>query len=119
MTTKIEATPVKVVKSKGGNSLVEWVEGADIYRSWLPNKEVADGHTKNPEKGLSYGDDFTPLLKHLPTAAVIIQSLHNRGLWTKEDVEANPQLAWDAVAVVYGPVINMLISGELDKEKDK
>lgn len=108
---------VKPIKSKGGNTLVEWVEGAAIYRSWLPNKEVKDDEANNPEKGLPYGDDLTPLLKHLPTAAVIMQALHNNGLWTLEDIKINPSLTLSSLAAVYGQVINVLVLGELEKEK--
>lgn len=108
---------VKVIKSKAGNTLVEWMEDINVYRAWLPYKDVVNGEVKSPEKGVPYGDDFTPLIKPLPTVVAIVQALHNNGLWTMSDVKLNPALVWSGVAMAFNPIINTLVSGELVKDK--
>lgn len=101
---------VTTVKSKDGQSLVEWTDEGVVQRAWFPVKDVKDGRVAKVEAGLPYGDDFGKLLKGLPTAKSITQALNSAGIWSYEELRRNPQKVQDALGRAFAPVVTNLIS---------
>lgn len=102
---------VRVLKSKDGNSLVEWKKEGNTFRTWVPASEVQDGYVGNPERGLPYGDDLVHELS-MPSSADLEQALHNQGLWTREDMARNPQQVMAAISHAYSSVVTFLLSNK-------
>lgn len=100
---------VRVLKSKDGNSLVEWKVEGNIFRTWVPAGDVIDGEVQHPERGLLYGDDLVHQLT-MPTSADLEQALHNQGLWTREDMAHNPQQVMAALSNAFSNVVTFLLS---------
>lgn len=98
---------VRVIKTKAGQSLIEWNEDNNMHRAWVPHEDVKHGEIETPERGLPYGDEIE--LTDLPKAAAIVQALHNAGLWTWEDIRVNPSAVQSAVTQVYDSVISQLL----------
>lgn len=102
---------VRVLKSKDGNSLVEWTVEGNIFRTWVPAGEVQEGYVDHPERGLAYGDELAHELE-MPTSAELEQALHNQGLWTREDIAKNPQQVLAAISHAYSSVVTFLLSNK-------
>ncbi len=99
-------TKVKVVRNKNGNSLVEWTYGGKPRRAWVPMdkvQKVGEDHLVNrPSAFPPYGHNFAKLLTPSVTPDAIDAELKRRGIWTIEDLRANPNSALGALQSVYG-----------------
>lgn len=99
---------VTTLKSKDGKSLIEWRDGNNVYRTWVPVEEVKDGKVENPERGISYGDDLVHSIE-MPITEDLQQALHNQGLWTLKDMAQNPQQVLAALSNAYSNVVTQLL----------
>lgn len=98
---------VRVITRQKDVALVEWMEGEEARRSWLPAKEVAqwaDGtyHATEPSRGIPYGDDFLTSTKLHATTGAISKELRRRGIWTADDALSNAPAVYGALQAVYG-----------------
>lgn len=106
---------VQTIKVKDGKTLAEWTDEAlNVRRSWFPADSIKDGEVKDPERGLAHGDDLGSKLGKLPNKETIVQALHNQGLWSYEDVAANPSKVQTALATVYAPLATSLLTPKGD-----
>lgn len=78
--------PYQIVQTMGNNQLVEFVDDGLTHRVWLPRGEEVS--LTNLQRGIEIG----PTLEDLETlglvidARVLLEGLHRRGIWTKEDL---------------------------------
>lgn len=101
---------VTIIKVKEGQALVEWTdEKVNVHRAWFPVESVVDGEVEDVDRGLEYGDDFTALIKKLPSKADIMQALHNQGLWSYSDLAINPAKVQLALTLSFASVLNLLL----------
>ena len=98
--------PVRVVEKKGKSALVEWDEGDDQRRGFVPVKEIEGG--KCGEDGLGaaipYGAPWEQFidLSEL-NAETLARNLRRLGVWTADDLERNPK----ALRQALGDVLNV------------
>ncbi len=99
---------VTIVQRTGGTVVVEWREGETPFRAALPLAELTldrDGRTaecKHPEWGIPYGEDFSAHIHPAATGESIDRELKRAGIWTAEDLLANPNGAAGALQRAYG-----------------
>ena len=97
--------PVKVLRSKGQVSVVEWNDHGRYRRTIVPRNTVLEEDSKTSvlesalEMGIPYGVDWESRLKRsfIITGAKVAEQLEVLGIWTKEDYEKNPSRVQSAV----------------------
>ena len=101
-----ELTKVKVLRSKGQASVVEWDESGRTRRTIVPRDVVFESEagqtyveTESLDMGIPYGADWESRLKksYIITGAKVAEQLEVSGIWTKEDYDKNPNVAQQAV----------------------
>ncbi len=107
---------VRVIKTKRGHSLIEWTShDGTPRRSFVPADRVemdAEGKqtVEHPERGVLFGLDFSKIIEPItidPDA--IDKELKLAGIWSAEDVRANPHVAQGAIIRALGVVLNNLL----------
>lgn len=99
---------VKVVESKGKSALVQWRDGDDLRRAYVPADKVtvADEGARCDEDtlkaGIPYGVPWEELIKFDIDPAAIARELRLRGIWTSRDLEMNPKALRRAVDEATG-----------------
>jgi len=98
---------VKIVGRENGKVLVEWREDGCLRRGIVP-EEVVNGEVIDDELlslAITYGIDFEFLLEQAldnVTPQAITCRLHNAGIWTYEDMRANPTVVRGVIMAAYG-----------------
>lgn len=99
-------TKVTPVRNKDGKTLVEWTYAQKLHRSWVPTEDVlivdGDHRVERPSAGVPYGHNFAKSLTPSVTPDAIDAELKRRGIWTIEDLRANPNAALGALQSAYG-----------------
>jgi hypothetical protein len=97
---------VKVLRSKGQASVVEWDDAGRTRRTVVPRNAVFEDEAKQPyvseeslDKGIPYGADWETRLSKsfVITGAKVAEQLEVSGIWTKEDYDKNPSIVQQAV----------------------
>ena len=83
---KPKRTPVRVVATKGGSSLVEWGE----CRAYVPASSVKGDAVSDLtlSRGIPYGVPWDDLAEGLAA------KMHGVGIWTTDDLAHNARLAF-------------------------
>lgn len=97
---------VSVIRSKGKASLVEYIKDGGLYRCVLPENCI-DGTMVNEldlEAAISYGIDWEGELDENITIRrdVLINSLHEYGVWTYSDFVSDPNSVIGALHAAFG-----------------
>lgn len=97
---------VKVIRSKGQASLVEWIEQGEVRRGVVPddilfdrNKNIASITEDALATAIPYGVPFDEMNLAVDAKA-LARELHKYGVWTAKDVQDNQQAVMQAVRVV-------------------
>jgi len=93
-------TKVKVIDCKEGSALVEWVTEDGLKRVYVPEKKIVDGMCldKVLDAGIPYGVPWAQFLDVSEVTPENIQrTLYQHGIWTAEDIMADPTTALRAV----------------------
>jgi len=98
---------VKVVLRKSGWALVQYREADVSYRCWVPETMVVttpDGRitVDDPSLGVPYGIRFDLLPDFHIKSVDLGEELHRRGIWTLEDMAANPNAVVASIVAVGG-----------------
>ncbi|KKM04301.1 hypothetical protein LCGC14_1765620 [marine sediment metagenome] len=97
---------VKVIRSKGQVTLIEWDDAGRFRRILVPREVVFESKNgrglvteESLEMGMPYGVNWEARLQKsfIITGAKIAEQLEVAGIWTKEDYEQNPSVAQQAV----------------------
>lgn len=120
---------VKVIRSKGQVSLIQWNDEGRIRRMLVPRMEVVEDETKRtyiPDKalamGIPYGANWEARLKesYIITGEKIAEQLEAVGIWTKEDYDQNPSIVHQAVLGAARQVLSELhaVAHSIPKQED-
>lgn len=93
-----EQTKVSVIDTVGDNHLIQWLDPQEGYkRAWVPKEDVTgftpglrEGYCANPDRGIAYGDPLEDVGDHLIDSAAIAFALRRGGIWTWDQILANP-----------------------------
>ena len=102
---------VRVVK-EGATVLVEWLDRTGIERrAVLPPEAVERSSVMEDvlETAAPYGERWESKVGKMPTGKQIAEVLHKRGIWTLDDLRANPQGALQSIYEVCGVTIKKLL----------
>lgn len=113
---------VKLIRRQGHAQLVEWHQpGADgtpqYFRSVLPLSALSivgqhEAEYDDPQRGIPYGEPWEEYLMEAgvseATATVIANELRRMGIWTVEELQADPNTARAAFQKGYGMDVQRL-----------
>ncbi len=108
---------VRVIAKKGKSALVEWGDDAGIHRAFVPTDSItldSSNHDRTVVSaddlaiGLPYGVEWSTAVTFDLSVEEMEQALYRRGIWTVDDVRANPQAAVSALAYAYGANLRAL-----------
>lgn len=107
-------TQVVVIRTKGLSALVEWQDDAGAHRSYVPVRTIRyrdeSPYVKDPSQGIAYGVDFTEAIRGRVSPKEIHAALNRAGIWTWEDVLANPTTVVAVVVDATGVANHLLAS---------
>jgi hypothetical protein len=85
---------VKVVESKGKSALVQWRDGDDLRRAYVPADKVKGDQCDEDtlKAGIPYGVPWEQLITIKFDPVAIARLLRQRGIWTSRDLEMNPNM---------------------------
>lgn len=106
--TDKELIVVRVIRSKGQASVVEWDDSGRNRRTIVPRSAVLEGegeddkiyvYNEDLDIGIPYGIDWESRLKksYIITGAKLAEQLEVTGIWTKEDYARNPSIVQSAI----------------------
>lgn len=107
-----DLTAVVVIRTKGQSSLVEWQDEAGSHRSWMPARSIRYRddlpYVKEPAQGIAYGVDFAEAIRGKVSPKEIHTALNKAGVWTWEDVLAQPATVVAVVTDATGVANHLL-----------
>lgn len=91
---------VQCLEREGESALVQWLDGEDARRCYVPADEIADGKVAKStlDEGTPYGvpwEDVLDTSKFTPQN--LARQLRKAGIWTRQDVEKKPKAVERAV----------------------
>ena len=101
---RVKKIPVSVITRKGESALVEWVEGEEIRRVFIPRDTISADEKVEEDilsDGAPYGVEWEKVEFPEITSADLARSLRRSGIWTVEDLRLNPNLAISAIKSIY------------------
>jgi hypothetical protein len=112
-----KSTPVRLIREEGKAALVEWIDEDGRYqRAILPSKLVTDGvgggwlvAQTDLDAGMPYGVPWAELITIEVTPQIIEHELRKAGLWTFQDLQANPNVTLGALVAAYGVSLSSLL----------
>jgi len=113
-----ERKDVRVVARKNKSALVEWADADGFHRGFVPDTAVDVSGGSRVTASVSESDLGMALPYGVPWADVVTlelsmkemeQALHNRGIWTAQDVRENHRAAVAAIGYAYSANIRSLI----------
>lgn len=111
------------VRHKNGLYLVEWKQGASLRRAWIRGDQIGWREGKRlgvtrPDGGIPYGVDWSRLIGNIIISSDDLDSeLKRNGIWTTDDLRANPQSVFSAIQGATGVTLGLLINAA--KEYDR
>jgi len=109
---------VSVIRQRGQAALVEWVDSEGAHRATIPASAIHKGHASQDELeyGIPYGAPWEDLIALAATPDTIAAELRRRGIWTKEDLFSQPNVAVGAIQAAYGFDLAALIKAARQHE---
>ena len=109
----VKRVSVHIVR-EGVTVLVEWLDRTGVERrAVLPPESVERSSVPEDvlESAAPYGERWEEKVGKLPTGKELAERLHVRGIWTLDDMRANPQGALMSIYEVCGMTIKGLLEG--------
>lgn len=109
---------MKTIKRAGQSTLVEWKDDGRAQRTWVPVGLEDDEETVR--MGIPYGVPWADIL--IPRAIFpedLEAKLHERGIWTAEDAQANPQAIVGAIVELIGVDMAAVVKAAREYEKER
>ncbi len=102
---------VRLIRATGKAALVEWVHQGKLNRAVVPLDAIQDGAVTNNvlAAAIPYGVAWEEIEFHRPSPAQIANALREAGIWTREDLFANPNKAIGVLQAIYGVDLGALI----------
>lgn len=100
-------TKTQIIRRKNGMVLVQWNEEETFRQAWVTPQMIAsdDGQNAwvhNPGAGIPRGVDWHRIFTFVATSKDVDRELKRVGIWTVEDLEANPNAALGAIKSALG-----------------
>lgn len=113
-TEPVEAEPVvavTVIHEQGPTALVQWAEGRDMRRAFVPTAVVHDGHVAQDEldAGIPYGVRWEQFITITGTPDDVGYELRRRNIWTLRDLEGRYREAQVAFLSAFGADIGAML----------
>lgn len=103
---------VRLVKKLQDSYLVEYLYNDGLKRCYIPQNQYSDEVELDVlEMGIPYGDEFT-VPDITIRSDVLLNELHRRGIWTKEDVIENADTANAAIRYLVNLTVHNLFKEE-------
>lgn len=118
----MDQVQTKVINRQNRLLLVEWTDGA-THRAWVTPDMVVDdtgrvATIEHPQGGIPYGVDWSALLSGTISADEIKTRLYGSGIWTVEDLQAQPKVALGVIQAVAGNVLQELLTNARAYQKE-
>ena len=102
---------IDIIERKGQSALVEWPQGGDLRRAYVPASKIKDAKCDEDvlNAGLPFGVPWEELIDASGlTPGAIAMELRRRGIWTSADIERNPKGVRRAVDAATGLTMGAL-----------
>jgi hypothetical protein len=102
---KARAVTVRVVTQKGKSALVEWAEGGDLRRAFVPADRVEGDRVdaETLEASIPYGVPWAELVDLSAATPENFQAeMHRHGVWTVADLESKPKVIRRVTDIITG-----------------
>ena len=115
---------VRIIRRKNGLSLIEWRDSNEkFHRGWIPDIEISfgsgnEGNVLDPDMSVPYGIPWREFISINATPVGIEDELYRRGIWTIEELRADPKSAQAAIQAVYGMDLSALLNEMSRYEKE-
>jgi hypothetical protein len=99
---------VRVAERKGQSVLVEWLDGKDRRRVFVPANKVEGDKVEDAvlDAGIPYGVPWREFVDMSGiTPEMVERELRRRGVWTAADMERNTVGVSKAIAALISPVV--------------
>ena len=114
---KTKKLAIRLVQKAGEAGLVEWVDGADWKRAYIPLDEVAVKVDETVlDAGIPYGLEWNKIKPKQLDPLDLQNQLRKAGIWTAEDLAHNPQAASLALLEFAGANLTAIIEFSYKKE---
>jgi len=111
---KVERVPVRVIAHHASTTLVEWSDGVSARRAFVPDMVLDNGKVAQDEldAGIEYGIPWDKLIVKniLVDARDICAALRANGIWTLENVHANPGVINGILVSLMGDTYKQIIT---------
>lgn len=117
---KKEPISVVALKVAGGSALVEWVENGEVRRGYLPTNKVREGALLPPtelKRALPYGVRWEKV-KLIADPQRLAKELHDRDIWTYDDLVKNPGGGLSALQAAYRVDLAALLSFAREQQEE-
>lgn len=113
----------KVINRHKGLTLVEWLTDGALHRAWVtPDMITTEGdasvEVESPETGIPYGVTWSRLISANIDLKQLEAKLRNAGIWTVEDLQANPKKALGVLQLFAGDKLSELLASSRAYQKD-
>ena len=109
-----ELIDVRVIAKEGLKDLVvEYTDANQVKRVIVPATMVRDKQVALTDlvSGMPYGEPWEHMvMMRLITPQMYANALRKRGIWTVEDLQANPSKAMSAIQEVHGVELSHLLT---------
>ena len=95
---------VKVVSRHGSSALVQWLIRKTLNRGYVPLEAISDESTvelEDLDAAIPYGVPWSNVITMTATPEALENRLHQIGVWTYDDLLANPQAVIGALQATY------------------
>lgn len=117
-----EVIEVRAITKKGGMMLAQWEQDDRLHRAWFRDSDMTkigeSYYVVDPHVGIPYGFDFTELVELKTTPKVLDRELKRRGIWTLDDLRADPAALSSAIQAAYGVTRGTILQKAEEYEKE-
>lgn len=111
--TSRKTVPVQVIDSKDGSVLVEYADGDDVRRCYLPASEIENGKSSKSalKAGAPYGVRWEDAVANVLPSEMAVQLgtlLRKHNIWNGDDIERDIKAVQKSIAKTTGNILKSL-----------
>ena len=116
---KVRMVTVRGITRTAASALVEWAEGGDLRRAYVPREAVQDGKVSEEdlELGAQVGVPWEDFFNRSPTPLELARALRLRGIFTLDDMRRGLPQARTVFAEMQGTQVIDLLKAAEEVEK--
>lgn len=110
--------PITVVKKNGGSALVEYIEGDEPVRKYVPVDQINDMQVNSEvlQQGIPYGYPWDEIQISFDSQK-FAHEMKQVGIWTVEDALRSPQKLWSALRATLADNIKEILTISSQEKK--